>query len=313
VSPGSVPTALVIEDDREWLRILRDELLRAGFKIDWASDREEALHKIAEPLFSYDVVFLDPNLGDSLGGLSGIAIAERLSSRNSGAAVVLVSGFAEPGVLASEYEDIAVSVHGIFEKGSFDLSGFRQLVLDLRGVDLPSEALFACDRSSLSAAWKRARTVTSNSGKGEALEDLAIELLSGIPLLEFAEKRVRTQTSEIDAVFHVEAAPGTLCQEWGGLLLVECRNRKKKFDAASVGRFAQTLRDGDAKVGIVMSIAGITGETGRDARGQIAREFLVSRRIIIALDEADIDAVVSGGKNLYELLRERDRALRLGK
>jgi len=309
----SVPTALVIEDDAEWLRILRDELLRAGFKIDWASDREEALRKIAEPIFSYDVVFLDPNLGDSLGGLSGMAIAERLGSRNPGAAVVLVSGFAESGVLSGEYADTAVSICGIFEKGVFDLPEFRQLVLGLRGVDLPSEALFACDRTSLSIAWERARTAASNSDKGEALEDLAIELLSGIPLLEFAEKRVRTQTSEIDAVFHVEAAPGTLCQEWGGLLLVECRNREKKFDAAAVSRFAQILRDGDAKVGIVMSVAGITGEAGRDARGQIAREFLASRRVIIALDEADIEAVISGERNLYELLRERDRALRLGK
>ncbi len=309
----SVPTALVVEDDGEWLRILRDELLGAGFKIDWASDRDEALRKVAAPPFEYDVVFLDPNLGDSLGGLSGIAVVEQLGSRNPGAAVVLISGYAAPDELSSDYANMAVTVHGIYEKGSFNLAGFRQQVLELRGVDFPSEALFSCDRGALSTIWDRARTAVTNAEKGEALEELGIELLSGISLLEFAERRVRTQTSEIDAVFRVEAASGTLCQEWGGLLLVECRNREEKFDVGAVSKFAKTLEDHHAKVGIVFSVAGITGDGARDARGQIAREYLRSRRMIIVLDEADIEAVVSAGGNLYDLLCERDMALRLGK
>lgn len=308
-----MPTALVVEDEREWLRILRDELLSAGFKIDWASDREEALHKVAKPPFDYDVVFLDPNLDDSLGGLSGRAIAEALGTRIPAADVVLISGFASREDLSTDYSEIPVNVCEIFEKGSFDLPRFRQLLLQLRGVEGPAEALFRYDRQSLATAWQRALSATTSAEKGEALEELVIELLSGIPLLEFAERRVRTRTSEIDAVFHVTAAPGTLCQEWGGMLLVECRNRKEKFDVGAVSKFAQTLRDRDAKVGIVVSMAGLTGETGRDARGQIANEYLTSQRLILVLDERDLEKVVSEHVNLYELLRERDRALRLGK
>lgn len=308
-----VPTALIVEDDGEWLRILRDELLGAGFMIDWASDRDEALRKVAAPPFDYDVVFLDPNLGDNLGGLSGIAVVEQLGSRNPGAAVVLVSGYASPEQLSEDYADMDVKVHGIYEKGSFDLAGFRQLVLRLRGVDFPSEALFSCDRASLAAAWDRARTAVTNAEKGEALEALGVELLSGISLLELAGRRVRTPTNEIDAVFRVEAASGTLCQEWGGLLLVECRNREEKFDVGAVSKFAKSLEDRHAKVGIVFSVAGITGDGARDARGQIALEFTRSHRMIIVLDEADIEAVVSAGKNLYDLLSERDMALRLGR
>ncbi len=306
-------TALVVEDDREWLRILRDELLRAGFKIDWASDREEALRKVAEPLFDYDVVFLDPNLDDSLGGLSGLAVAELLGKREPGARVVLISGFASPETLGDDYSDAAIDLCGIFEKRSFDLTRFRRLLFGLRGVDGPGEALFEIDRSSLAQAWERVRTVEDSTEKGETLEDLAVELLSGIPLLEFAERRVLTLTGEIDAVFSVTAAPGTLCQEWGGLLLVECRNRREKFDVGAVGKFAQILRDRHAKVGIVFSMARLTGKAGRDARALVAHEYLTSRRLIIVLDENDIDRVISRGGNLYDLLRERDRALRLGK
>ncbi|MEZ5076311.1 MAG: response regulator [Solirubrobacterales bacterium] len=307
-----MPTALVVEDDGEWLRILRNELLRAGFKIDWASDREEAMHKVAEPYFAYDVVFLDPNLDDSLGGLSGRAVADKLGARNPDADLVLVSGFATSDALAAEYSGLAVNVRGIFEKSTFDLSLFRELIFEVRGVRGTAEALFTLD-PSLAAARELVRLAEAGWDKGVALEDLVIRLLSGIPLLEFAERRVRTATSEIDAVFHVAAAPGTLCQEWGGLLLVECRNRKDKFAARDVSSFAQTLEHRDAKVGIVVSMAGLTGKDGRDARGKIDDVYLRSRRLIIVLDEGDIDAVLSGEQNLYEMLRERDMALRLGK
>jgi CheY-like chemotaxis protein len=310
---NSGPTALVVEDDREWLRILRDELLRAGFKIDWASDREEALLKVAEPLFDYDVVFLDPNLDDSLGGLSGQAVAERLGMRVPGAHVVLVSGFASPETLGGDYAGVSINLRGIFEKRSFDLSRFRSLLFELRGVDGPGEALFQCDRSALRRSWERVKTARHPDEKGKSLEDLAIELLSCIPLLQFAEKRARTRTAEIDAVFTVTATPGTLCQEWGGLLLVECRNREEKFDAGDVAKFAKMMAEGGARVGIVISLAGLTGDSGRDARARIGYEFLVDKRLIIALDEGDLETIISEGESLYDLLRERDRAVRLGK
>lgn len=309
----SVPTALVVEDDPNWLGILRDELLSAGFKVDWAGKHEEALRKVAEPPFEYDIVFLDPNLDDSLGGLSGMAIAERLAARQSEAGIVLISGFASPGLLASEYAAVDVTVHGIFEKAGFDLGGFRELVLELRGVDRASEALFRCDRVSLAESWERAIAADTNSEKGGALEDFAIELLSGISLLKLFDKRVRTQTSEIDAVFRVKALAGTLCQEWGGLLLVECRNRAKRFDAKAVRDFAQKLNDGDAKVGIVVTAEGVTGRSGRDAQGAIGNVFQQQRRVILVIDSADIVGILEHDENLYEMLIERDMAVRLGK
>jgi CheY-like chemotaxis protein len=307
-----VPTALVVDDDSEWLRILSDELLRAGFKIDWASSREGALRKIAEPLFAYDVVFLDPNLDESLGGISGLAVAERLAARNPGADVVLVSGYASPAELSAQFSIADVKVLSIFAKDSFEVSAFQELVLDLRGVDQASEALFRCDRESLLASWQRVKAATTKSDKGELLEDFVVEMLSGIPLLELAERRMRTQTSEIDAVFRVHAAPGTLCQEWGGHVLVECRNREEKFDAAAVKVFGQTLRDSDAKIGIVVSMAGVTGNIGRDAEGEIGNIFRRDHCAIIVLDEVDLLAVLHG-QNLYEMLRERDTAVRFTK
>lgn|GEM_PF-1924079 len=306
-------TALVIEDNRDWQGILRDELLSAGFKIDWAWNREEALRKVEAPVLrGHDVVFLDPNLDDNLGGLSGIAIAERLAGQVPGADLVLVSGYVPPDTLAVEYSVLDLTLRGIFEKKTFDLAAFRCLLLELRGVDNPGEALFSCNREALARTWRQAMAADSSVEKGHALEEFGIELLSGISLLTFVKKRVRTETAEIDAVFRVAAAAGTLCQEWGGHVLLECRNRAEKFDASAVRDFAQKLEGADAKVGIVISPAGVSGAGGSDARGEIARLFQSTHRVIIVLDREDVLGILERGENLYELLLARDMDVRLG-
>ncbi len=305
--------ALVVEDNRDWEGILREELLRAGFTFDSAWNREEALRKVEVPVLpKYDVVFLDPNLDDNLGGLSGRAIAERLAGYEPGTDLVLVSGYEAPEVLADQYGDLDLTLRGIFEKKTFDLPLFRRLLLDLRGLDDPGKAMFSCDREALSEAWRNAMAADSNAEKGHALEDFGVELLSGISLLKLADRRVRTETAEIDAVFRVTAAAGTLCQEWGGLLLLECRNRTEKFDAPAARDFGEKLRGADAKVGVVLSPAGISGTGASDARGVIAQVFQQTHQVIITLDQDDILGVLQRGVSLYDLLQRRDTDVRLG-
>jgi CheY-like chemotaxis protein len=310
------PTALVIEDNSEWLRILRDELLSAGFKIDWAMGREEALQKIAAPPFPYGMVVLDPNLGDSLGGIAGRNIAERLMGLELTPPIVLVSGYADRDALTEEYARFAPAIHEIFEKGRFDLERFRQVLLDLRGVEDTMDAFFRPDRAALEARWAavlESREADDANGKGRALEQFSIELLSSIPLLEFVEHRASGVGGEIDAVFRVSAIPGTLCQEWGGHLLVECRNRIRKFDVPDVGVLMQRLATVQAKVAVVVSLAGVTGRSGTDARAQIRQAFSGQNRLVLVIDEEDIRNVLEAGANLYSMLERKEMDVRLGR
>jgi CheY-like chemotaxis protein len=304
-------SALIIEDNQQWLGIFRDELLAAGFRIDFAFGRHEAMRKLVDPPFRYDLVVLDPNLGDSLGGRSGVAIAERVAESDLTSVVVVVSGFAQLEQMKKDYADLTPPVVAFFEKAEFELDTFRAILQQRRGPEDPNQAMFTPDREQAAAAWREAAEADDADAKGKSLERLAVELLSGIPLLTHHESRARTPTAEFDAVFVVEAKAGTLCQEWGRLLVVECRNRTEKFDASSVRTFAQKMDAVDAKIGIVFSVAGITGDERRAASGTVDDVFARDRRVIIVLDRGDITKVVREDANLYTLLQAKDMDVRL--
>ena len=309
-----IPTALLVEDDREWQCLLRDELLRVGLRLDWASSRDEALRKVVEPLFPYGLVVLDPNLDESLRGLAGREIADRLvNGGGSTPPIVLVSGFASQDELLAEYASFGSAIHAVFEKHDFELMRFRQLLLDLRGVDDPGEALYQPDDVAMRAAWRRVLDSDDADARGHTLEEFAVKLLSGISLLTLVERRARTTLGEFDAAFRVASVAGTLCQEWGGHLLVECRNRAAKFDLAAVDAFAAKLRRFDARIGIIVSLAGVTGDEWRDARGAIGRLYGDERRLVLVIDRGDIAQVIDEGANLYTMLQRKDMDLRLGR
>lgn len=308
------PTALLVEDDRDWLRILRDELLGAGFKVDWATERDEALAKINAPPFPYEVLVVDPNLDDNLGGLSGALVVERAMGGGSAPSIVLVSGYADIPTLVDQYSTYGGAVRGVFEKGDFDLEAFRGLLLELRGVDRRQDALYRPNWPALSERWAALLAGSDDANvQGHLLEELTVELLRSIPLLELEETRAITSSGEVDAVFRVSATPGTLCQEWGGCLLVECRNRAERFDAPAVSSFLQKLLGADARVGIVVSRSGVTERGPSQARRQIAQAYVMHKRVILALDESDLHAIFEQKANLYGLLREKDLAVRLGR
>jgi len=304
-------SALIVEDSQQWLGIFRDELLGVGFRIDFAFDRDEAIRKIAAPPFRYDVIVLDSNLGDSLGGLSGWAIAERVATAPHRSPVIVVSGLADREAMRADYAQFTPPVVEFFEKGGFEVERFRAVLRELRGVKDPDEAMFTPDREALAAAWHATVYDSNAQAKGLALERLAVSLLSGIPLLTFHESRATSPTSEVDAIFTVYAAPGTLCQEWGRLLLVECRNRAAKFDAASIRNFGSKMAEVDAKVGIVISQGGITGGPRDAARGVVNNIYGSDRRVVIVLDGQDIADVVENGANLYTLLQKKEMDVRL--
>jgi hypothetical protein len=240
-----------------------------------------------------------------------LAIAERVAKSDLQSAVVVVSGFADRAQMTKDYAELSPPVVGFFEKAEFELDKFRAILQELRGPEDPNETMFTLDREHAAAAWQQATRAEDSGAKGKSLELLAVELLSGIPLLGYHESRAHTPTAEFDAVFTVEAQAGTLCQDWGRLLVVECRNRAGKFDASSVRDFAQKMVQVDAKVGIVFSVAGMTGDERRAARGAVDDVYARERRVIIVLDREDIANVILEDENLYTLLQKKDIDVRL--
>lgn len=306
----TTPTALIVEDDVQWLGIFRTELLDAGYQINFAVSRGDALDQIARPPFSYDLVILDVNLGDSLGGLAGMLIATRVAETGVGKAVVVVSGAASREELEEEYRELGPLVVGTFDKARFDLHEFRESLRRAGGEAGKHSAHFHPEWQSVEALWRTTQEEENGLAAGHALEQLAVALLRGIPGLAHHETRAVTPTAELDAVFVLDGT-GPLPHDWGRLVIVECRNRKVPVDSASVRAFGSKLEEMDAKVGIVVSMTGLTGSEHRAAHGVANELFGRARRIILTVDREDLRRVVEERGNLAAMLLEKDMNIRL--
>ena len=95
----------------------------------------------------------------------------------------------------------------------------------------------------------------------------------------------------------------------GDYLIVECKNRNEKADAAVIREFAGRLRTAKVKSGVLVSMKGITGTgkrgSGTGARPTIWQEYLTDSTAILILDETHITNVVAGKIRLSTHLLEQ--------
>ncbi|NTV13169.1 MAG: response regulator [Desulfobulbaceae bacterium] len=84
---------LLVEDDRELLKTLREHLRDSGLKIRFAASGNEAL-KLAASAGELDLLITDVLLPD----LNGIELAKRLLARQPGLKVAFMSGYLRPSL-----------------------------------------------------------------------------------------------------------------------------------------------------------------------------------------------------------------------
>ena len=248
MQPSQARAALLIEDNPAWQEILGEQLLKAGFTVDWTGSRSSALTKLEAPLMRYEVIVLDPHLGNDLVPESGEAILAQLVALGLPARVLLVSGVLDAATLSKHFARFSDRIRAYFEKADFDDDAFRRELRAISGIQRVSQALFRPDLPALRDLLRATQEAATPVGKGRAFEALVEAMLSAIPLLTCVERNRRTPTGELDRVFQVDAVSGTLFQEWGRIVIVECKHWTRKIDAAVVARFARLLDNADAKV-----------------------------------------------------------------
>lgn len=91
---------LVVDDDRELLQALREQLKGRGYKSRFAATGSEAL-KIAAKLGDLDLLLTDVLLPD----LSGMELARTLRDKQPGLQVAFMSGYLRPALGESEEPD----------------------------------------------------------------------------------------------------------------------------------------------------------------------------------------------------------------
>jgi uncharacterized protein YbaA (DUF1428 family) len=106
--------------------------------------------------------------------------------------------------------------------------------------------------------------------KGDALVDAVKFLFDDLKFLKFKGEKIRTSTSEIDLIYkncHTDA--GTIINDLGHYILVECKNWNNKISASNVRDFAMKMQKTKVKLGLFFTKKGISGTTARDAKGEI--------------------------------------------
>jgi hypothetical protein len=94
----------------------------------------------------------------------------------------------------------------------------------------------------------------------------------------------------------------------GDYILVECKNWKRKVNAAGIRELAGRLQAAGVQTGVLASIDGITGtklrRTRSGARLAISKEFLRDRTSIIVLNRQILEAICVGDRMLANELLE---------
>lgn len=161
---------------------------------------------------------------------------------------------------------------------------------------------YSINIDELHEAINRLDEVESAHEKGEAFEDLAGLLFGGIEFLSVRNKRLDTNTSEIDLVVeyggHNEK---TIFDEYSRFILVECKNWSNTVGVPQIRNFKGKMDKSHTDFGIIFAREGITGDEGADAIRWIHDYFQRERNIIIVIDDNEISRMQSG-ESFYDIL-----------
>jgi Holliday junction resolvase-like predicted endonuclease len=171
--------------------------------------------------------------------------------------------------------------------------------------DIVLDETLAASQSILQDLLTRANNPGVNDDAGLILEELAKVFLES-PYLKLNKERRRCENGEIDLDFTVKRFEATLFYEFSYLLIVECKNWSKKAGAPEIRVFCSKMRDVRSNVGVLFSKNEIT----KDARRIIRDAWLRDEIVIIVLDFVDLDGVINGSYNLYEIIKRKYLAVR---
>lgn len=148
-----------------------------------------------------------------------------------------------------------------------------------------------------------AKTVyDTTTEKGNALEDLCLDLLSYVKIFEVSRK-YRTKTNQLDVTVKapIKFSAPSILDELSPYFICECKNESGVPGNTYYHKLYSIVESTDAKVGILFSIKSCA-RTCND----IAREkYLLSRKKIINITKADLKKVIDGEINIFVLLKEK--------
>lgn len=142
------------------------------------------------------------------------------------------------------------------------------------------------------------RKATSSYRKGKMLEDLGQYFIHTIPGLKITAVRSKRGRAEVD-VFCCNVSYDSYLWKLGALILIECKNRKKKVGVPDIRNLVPTMEAKGIIGAIIFSRAGFSSVALKEIIHQ-----LFGGKMIIPISLQDLEGV-GKEKSVYDLLREK--------
>lgn len=150
---------------------------------------------------------------------------------------------------------------------------------------------------------KKALNARTNDEKKKTLEKLATFLFSSIDKSISVLPNVRTSTEEIDLLLKNEST-APFWQRLGSPIFVECKNWSTPVGTNVLRDFKGKMETQGIRNGILISVAGITGDSWRGAKAYLKEQKMIGYFIIL-LDQKDLEEIALGRLSPAEKISEK--------
>lgn len=131
--------------------------------------------------------------------------------------------------------------------------------------------------------------------EGKDFENFCAYLISCIPGFEI-DKRFTAQDYHFDLLIRNKSFTSDFRTSFGNYLIAECKNWSSSIGTQEVSYFVSKLVFHDIKAGFIFSQKGVTGEKkNKDAALVLIKSFYKIGKIIMIIDQKDINKIISGG------------------
>ncbi|CAJ1315890.1 restriction endonuclease [Paenibacillus nuruki] len=210
-------------------------------------------------------------------------------------------GFSIKEYFENAYYDDATRFRELTRLDSNDMIRYNELLQELKIVHDPGSKT----------------SENSTVYKGQALEEIVTFLIKRSCIFDVVAN-IRSSTNEIDQTLelnHIGIDLKKFIKLPGDLFLSECKNYNKKVDVTWIGKFYSLLAHNHAKLGILFSYKGFTGQGWNDGVGLVKKIYLLKEDInekvyIIDINKKDFE-LISEGESLIGIIHAKIKALRL--
>lgn len=158
-------------------------------------------------------------------------------------------------------------------------------------IALESISAITKRKEEIKDKYREAKLQHDNHLKGLLLEQVISEIFKLVPNLHIVGTRVNDKIQEIDIQVR-NFNRQNVWYDFDGIFFIECKNWNSKVGSNEIAVFISKLMEYGLKIGIFVSINGITGNKDSGARGKI-RNALTMGIKILTLDGNDIDDILN--------------------